>query len=97
MLEKCAPFDVVVIGSGGGGLRAAISAAEGGANTLIVAKGKINRSGSTLLAGANLSADIACDGHSLHEMGLSDWNQDDSKEKFFADVCHEGFTWATRS
>ena len=91
MLEKCAPFDVVVIGSGGGGLRAAISAAEGGANTLIVAKGKINRSGSTLLAGANLSADIACDGHSLHEMGLSDWNQDDSKEKFFADVCHEGF------
>lgn len=63
------------------GLRAAISAAEGGARILIVAKGKINRSGSTLLAGANLSADIACDGHSLYEMGLSEWNKDDSKEQ----------------
>lgn len=91
MVETWAPYDVVVIGSGGGGLRAAISAAEGGAKVLIVAKGKINRSGSTLLAGANLSADIACDGHSLYEMGLSNWNKDDSKEKFFADVCHEGF------
>lgn len=91
MAEKTSPFDVVVIGSGGGGLRAAISAAEGGAKTLIVAKGKINRSGSTLLAGANLSADIACDGGSLYEMGLSKWNKDDTKDKFFDDICHEGF------
>ena len=81
----------MVIGSGGGGLRAAISAAEEGARTLIIAKGKINRSGSTLLAGANISADIACDGGSLYEMGLSEWNKDDTKEKFFSDVCHEGF------
>jgi len=91
MAEKTTAFDVVVIGSGGGGLRAAISAAEGGAKTLIVAKGKINRSGSTLLAGANLSADIACDGGSLYEMGLSKWNKDDTKDKFFDDICHEGF------
>lgn len=84
-------YDVVVIGSGGGGLRAAISAAEAGRRTLIVAKGKINRSGSTLLAGANLSADIACDGGSLAEMGITDANKDDTKEKFFADVVHEGF------
>lgn len=91
MIEKCTPYDVVVIGSGGGGLRAAISAAEEGARTLIIAKGKINRSGSTLLAGANISADIACDGGSLYEMGLSEWNKDDTKEKFFSDVCHEGF------
>ena len=91
MIEKCTPYDVVVIGSGGGGLRAAISAAEEGARALIIAKGKINRSGSTLLAGANISADIACDGGSLYEMGLSEWNKDDTKEKFFSDVCHEGF------
>ena len=91
MAEKMTQFDVVVIGSGGGGLRAAISAAEGGAKTLIVAKGKINRSGSTLLAGANLSADIGCDGGSLYEMGLSDWNKGDTKDKFFDDICHEGF------
>ena len=40
MIEKCTPYDVVVIGSGGGGLRAAISAAEEGARTLIIAKEK---------------------------------------------------------
>ena len=41
MAEVYVPYDVVVVGSGGGGLRAAISAAEGGARTLILAKGKI--------------------------------------------------------
>lgn len=91
MMKRFAPYDVVVIGSGGGGLRAAISAMEGGARTLVVGKGRIDRSGSTLLAGANLSADIACDGGSLYEMGLSQWNRDDTKDRFFADVCHEGF------
>ena len=74
MLEQCSPYDVVIVGSGGGGLRAAISAAERGCKTLIIAKGRINRSGSTLLAGANLSADIACDGGSLAEMGITDAN-----------------------
>lgn len=91
MIEKCSPFDVVIVGSGGGGLRAAISAAERGAKTLILAKGRIHRSGSTLLAGANLSADIACDGGSLAEMGITDSNKDDDKDKFFSDVVHEGF------
>lgn len=84
-------YDVVVIGNGGAGLRAAISAAEGGARTLIVAKGKINRSGCTLLAGANLSADIACDGGSLAEMGISDANKDDTPEQWFRDTVYEGF------
>ena len=91
MLEQCSPYDVVIVGSGGGGLRAAISAAERGCKTLIIAKGRINRSGSTLLAGANLSADIACDGGSLAEMGITDANKDDTKDKFFQDIVHEGF------
>ena len=91
MLEQCSPYDVVIVGSGGGGLRAAISAAERGCKTLIIAKGRINRSGSTLLAGANLSADIACDGGSLAEMGITDANKDDTKDKFFQDIVHVGF------
>lgn len=45
-------YDVVVVGAGGGGLRAAIGAAERGAKTLVVCRGKANRSGATLLAGA---------------------------------------------
>ena len=91
MVKRCDQYDVIVVGSGGGGLRAAISAAESGCKTLIIAKGKVNRSGSTLLAGANLRADIACDGASLAEMGISDYNKDDTKDKFFSDVVHEGF------
>lgn len=84
-------YDVVIIGSGGAGLRAAVSAAEGGARTLIVAKGKVNRSGCTLLAGANLSADIACDGKSLSEMGITDANKFDTRDLWFQDTVHEGF------
>jgi len=84
-------FDVVVIGSGGAGLRSAIGAAEKGAKTLVVSKGKVNRSGATLLAGANISADIACDGKSLHDMGITGTNKYDSKDKFYEDTIHEGF------
>lgn len=84
-------YDVVVVGSGGGGLRAAIGAAAAGASVLVLGKGKSNRSGATLLAGANISADIACDGASLSRMGISDANKDDSKDKWFEDLVTEGF------
>ncbi len=84
-------YDVVVIGSGGAGLRAAIGAAECGARTLVVSKGKIDRSGCTLLAGANLSADIACDGSSLAKMGITDANKNDTRELWFQDTVYEGF------
>jgi succinate dehydrogenase/fumarate reductase flavoprotein subunit len=84
-------YDVVIVGSGGAGLRAAISAAENKARTLVIAKGRIDRSGATLLAGANLSADIACDGASLAEMGITNANKDDTKELWFEDTVHEGF------
>jgi succinate dehydrogenase/fumarate reductase flavoprotein subunit len=90
-LKTLKPYDVIVIGSGGGGLRAAIGAAEKGAKTLVVGRGKLTRSGATLLAGANISADIACDGGSLHKMGLSSLNKNDTPEKFAADILHEGF------
>lgn len=91
METNCKQYDVVIIGSGGGGLRAAISSAENGCKTLIVAKGKVNRSGCTLLAGANLSADIACDGGSLSEMGITDANKDDTRDLWFNDTVYEGF------
>ena len=46
-------WDVVVIGSGGAGLRAAIAAAEAGARVLVVTKGTLQHSGAT--ASANFS------------------------------------------
>lgn len=46
-------WDVVVVGSGGAGLRAAIAAAEAGARVLVVTKGTLQHSGAT--ASANFS------------------------------------------
>lgn len=91
MIPKVAEYEVIVVGSGGGGLRAGIGAAQAGAKTLVLSRGKANRSGATLLAGANISADIACDGGSLAELGITDANKDDTKELFYADILHEGF------
>lgn len=84
-------YDVVVIGSGGGGLRASISSAMNNCNTLVITKGKANRSGATLLAGANISADIGCDGKSLYNMGFEEANKNDSKQKWYEDLITEGF------
>lgn len=84
-------YDVIVAGSGGAGLRAAIGALDEGCSVLVISKGKINRSGATLLAGANISADIAVDGRSLHEMGITSSNKNDSKDKWFDDTVYEGF------
>lgn len=91
MIKTKQAYDVVVIGSGGAGLRAGIGAAEAGARTLVVSRGKINRSGATLLAGANISADVACDGESLARLGISDRNKTDTREDWFSDLVHEGF------
>lgn len=91
MIKTKQAYDVVVIGSGGAGLRAGIGAALNGAKTLVVSRGKINRSGATLLAGANISADVACDGESLARLGISDQNKKDTREDWFFDLVHEGF------
>lgn len=91
MIQMESKYDVVVIGSGGAGLRAAIGAAMEGAKVAVLCKGKKNRSGATLLAGANISADIACDGGSLSRLGISDQNKEDTPQKWFQDLIHEGF------
>ncbi len=78
--------DVLIIGSGGAGLRSAIEAVNADAKTTLVTKGTVNRSGASPLAGA----DIMLDGRSLHELGYPA-NPDDSPEKWFRDICVEGF------
>ena len=86
--RKC---DVLVIGSGGAGLRAAVEAAKSGCSVILVSKGKVNRSGATLLAGANVSADLMADGGSLAKLGFTSADQNDTKEKWYEDIIHEGF------
>ncbi|MBR0139692.1 MAG: FAD-binding protein [Firmicutes bacterium] len=87
---KTLKTEVLVIGSGGAGLRAAVSAADEGAQVLMVCKGRVNRSGSTLLAGANVSADVMCDGRSMASMNIGIGDENDSKEAFFRDIILEG-------
>ena len=82
---------VLVVGSGGAGLRAACAAAEAGASVLLATKGRVNRSGATLLAGANVSADVMCDGGSLWRMGIKSADPNDTQERWFSDIVHEGF------
>ena len=58
--------DVLVVGSGGAGLRAAIGSAENRAKTTIVSKGAVRRSGVTMLAGC----DFWLDGIGACELGF---------------------------
>ena len=78
--------DVLVIGSEGAGLRAAIESCDKGARTTLVSKGRIGKSGATMLAGA----DITLDGKSAGKIGLAG-NEDDSPEKFFRDIVIQGY------
>ncbi len=91
MVQRNLTCDVLIVGSGGAGLRAACAAAEQGASVVLASKGKIGRSGATLLAGANVSADVMCDGGSLWRLGVKSADRSDTQEKWYSDIIHEGF------
>jgi succinate dehydrogenase/fumarate reductase flavoprotein subunit len=78
--------DVLVIGSGGAGLRAAIEAHDQGASTLLLSNGAVGKSGATMIAGA----DITLDGGGAAKIGLAG-NESDSKESFFHDIIIQGY------
>jgi succinate dehydrogenase/fumarate reductase flavoprotein subunit len=85
--------DVLVIGSGGAGLRAAIGACDLGASTTLVSNGVIGKSGATLIAGAAsvpFTADLTLDGASATKIGLPG-NKEDSKERLFHDIVTQGY------
>jgi len=85
-MSKTYSTDVLVIGSGGAGLRAAIEAADFGASTTLISNGKTGKSGATMLAGA----DITLDGAGAARIGLSG-NEEDSKERFLHDIIVQGY------
>ena len=65
--------DVLVIGGGGAGLRAAIEAAAGGVRVLMVAKGRVGYSCNTGISGGGLAASIGrASSPDTHEMHLKD-------------------------
>ncbi|MEE8442706.1 MAG: FAD-binding protein, partial [Dehalococcoidia bacterium] len=70
--------DVLVIGGGGAGVRAAIAAAEAGVRVTLLVKGQVAHSGITPMACPSYQA------------ALSMWEPDDSPEIAFQDTCREG-------
>lgn len=77
--------DVLVIGSGGAGMRAAVAAADTGASVLLLSKGKAGVSGATVTA----VADVSIDSRSAADMGF-DGNRADSPEIFMEDIMKGG-------
>jgi succinate dehydrogenase/fumarate reductase flavoprotein subunit len=67
---------VLVIGGGAAGCRAALAAAEEGSKAILTNKGPLARSGITLTAGGGLEAPF---------------HPDDSPEQYFEDVVHHGY------
>jgi succinate dehydrogenase/fumarate reductase flavoprotein subunit len=85
-LSEQESVDVIVIGSGGAGLRAAIEACDLGAVTMLISNGAAGKSGATMMAGA----DITLDGAGAAGIGLPG-NEEDSKESFFHDIVVQGY------
>lgn len=79
MFKRRIDCDVLVIGGGLAGLRAALAAAAAGAKTAIMLKGVLGRSGSLAIAGGGLAA----------VMGVSDVPED-RVERHYADTLASG-------
>lgn len=70
--------EILIIGSGAAGLRAAIEAGGFGSSVTVVSKGRIGRSGNTVLAQCNLAA-----------FGLSQ-SEEDSQKSYILDMLEGG-------
>ena len=86
MAEETIRTDVLVIGGGGAGFRAAIGAREKGVQVTLLSKGPLARCGATPMAGA----DFTLDGASLSQLGFPG-EPKDSLEKAFNDIIVQGF------
>jgi succinate dehydrogenase/fumarate reductase flavoprotein subunit len=86
MAVRSLKTDVLVVGGGGAGFRAAIGAREKGARAMLLSKGPLARCGASPMAGA----DFTLDGKSLSELGRPG-DPEDSQEKVFNDIVTQGF------
>jgi len=86
MADQNMQTDVLIVGGGGAGFRAAIGAREAGAKALMLSKGPLARCGATPMAGA----DFTLDGRSLNKLGFPG-APEDTEEKFFNDIITQGY------
>jgi succinate dehydrogenase/fumarate reductase flavoprotein subunit len=78
--------DVLVVGGGGAGFRAAIAAREKGARVVLLSKGPMARCGASPMAGA----DFTLDGTSMNKLGR-EGDPNDTMEKVFNDIVTQGY------
>lgn len=78
--------DVLVVGGGGAGFRAAIGAAEKGVKVTLMSKGPLARCGASPMAGA----DFTLDGKSMSQIEGLTGDPNDSPEKVFNDIVTQG-------
>ena len=78
--------DVLVIGSGGAGMRAAIAVSNCNTDVMIISQGKIGRDGATITA----AADVNVDSRTCKQMFNLPGDDEDSKEIFFKDTVVAG-------
>ena len=86
MKQNLIETDVLVVGGGGAGFRAAIGAAEKGAGVVLLSKGPLARCGASPMAGA----DFTLDGHSMSQVDGLTGDPGDSPEKVFNDIVTQG-------
>lgn len=79
--------DVLVVGGGGAGFRAAIGAVERGAGAILLSKGPLARSGASPMAGA----DFTLDGRSMSQIEGLTGDPNDSPEKVYNDIVTQGW------
>ena len=84
-IAVCRETDVLVVGGGGAGFRAAISARNKGARALLISKGPIARCGASPMAGS----DLTVHGRGMRAAGFFG-EPNDTEEKFLSDVVHQG-------
>lgn len=87
MTTQIIDADVLVIGGGGAGFRAAIGAAQKGCSTVMVSKGPLARCGASPMAGA----DFTLDGLSMSKIEGLAGDPNDSPEKAMNDMVSQGF------
>jgi succinate dehydrogenase/fumarate reductase flavoprotein subunit len=86
VVEEKIETDVLVVGGGGAGFRAAMGVREAGAKAVLLSKGPLARCGASPMAGA----DFTLDGKSLSQLGFPG-APNDTEEKFFNDIVTQGY------
>ncbi|SDE37638.1 FAD-binding protein [Sporomusa acidovorans] len=85
-MSRVIDTDVLVVGGGGAGFRAAIGARMKDVRVMLLSKGPLARCGATPMAGA----DFTLDGNSMSKIPGLKGDPNDSPEKVLNDIVTQG-------